>query len=330
MNCWISRQHWVGEEDARDAVYANRRRKSGCRGQALMRRRGEILERTFAHTLDTGGLRRAHVRGHVNVAKRALVQVAAFNLGLLMRKLFNVGKPRALQGAAAAIAAAILAFLRWIVAPRGHSEPQSRLTYRLRTLTRRGRPVRPCPAGTRFHHGLLVVAGRDRAPPHGFIRDFLEIRDLADGSRIASQAPAHKTPIRALVTPTLGGAPHVISAASDGTIRLWDGSLRPRAEAMHEGGVAAMIELSGALVTGGSDGTVRVWDPVGLAPRGQSRMEHDHGVTCLAPATVGERRVIVSGGRDGTVHAYLLESFDPALSCGPEARSGSGVARSQR
>lgn len=75
------RQHWIGEEDARDAVYANRRRKKGCRGQSLMRRRGEILERTFAHTLDTGRLRRSHVRGHPNIAKRALIQVAAFNLG---------------------------------------------------------------------------------------------------------------------------------------------------------------------------------------------------------------------------------------------------------
>ena len=110
------RQHWVGEDDAREAVYANRRRKGGCRGQALMRRRGEILERTFAHTLDTGGLRRTHVRGHTNVAKRTLIQVAAFNLGLLMRKLFNVGKPRALQGAATVIAVAILVFLRWLAA----------------------------------------------------------------------------------------------------------------------------------------------------------------------------------------------------------------------
>ncbi len=106
------RQHWVGEEAARDAVYANRRRKRGRRGQALMRRRGEILERTFAHTLDSGGLRRMHVRGHTEVAKRALIQVAAFNLGLLMRKLFKVGKPRMLQGARAAIAAVLLAIVR--------------------------------------------------------------------------------------------------------------------------------------------------------------------------------------------------------------------------
>ena len=106
------RQHWVGEEAARDAVYANRRRKRGRRGQALMRRRGEILERTFAHTLDSGGLRRMHVRGHTDVAKRALIQVAAFNLGLLMRKLFKVGKPRMLQGARAAIAAVLLAIVR--------------------------------------------------------------------------------------------------------------------------------------------------------------------------------------------------------------------------
>ena len=57
-----------------------------------------------------------HVRGHMNVAKRALIQVAGFNLGLLMRKLFNVGKPRMLQGARAAIAATMLALLRVLMA----------------------------------------------------------------------------------------------------------------------------------------------------------------------------------------------------------------------
>jgi hypothetical protein len=39
------------------------------------------------------------LRGLVNVCKRYVVQVAAHNLGLLMRKLFGIGKPRALQGA---------------------------------------------------------------------------------------------------------------------------------------------------------------------------------------------------------------------------------------
>ena len=37
-----------------------------------------------------------------------------------MRKLFKVGKPRALQGAAAAIVTAIPAFLRWLVVLMAH------------------------------------------------------------------------------------------------------------------------------------------------------------------------------------------------------------------
>src|SRR5437867_9578697 len=63
----------------------------------LLRRRGELLERPCAHLYETGGLRRAHVRGHENVLKRLLVQAGAFNLGLWMRTLFGVGTPRGLR-----------------------------------------------------------------------------------------------------------------------------------------------------------------------------------------------------------------------------------------
>lgn len=106
------RQHWEGQLAERDAVYANRRRKNGPRGQRLQRRRGELIERGFAHTLETGGMRRTHLRGHQNIAKRMLVHVAGFNLGLLMRRRYEVGKPRCLQGrAAAALWAAFVAIL---------------------------------------------------------------------------------------------------------------------------------------------------------------------------------------------------------------------------
>src|SRR3712207_4028751 len=71
----------------------------------LLRRRRELLERPCAHLYETGGLRRAHVRGHENVLKRLLVHGSAFNLGLWMRSLFGVGTPRALQGRAAAMRA---------------------------------------------------------------------------------------------------------------------------------------------------------------------------------------------------------------------------------
>jgi transposase len=63
-----------------------------------MRRRGEYVERTFAHVYDTGGLRRVHLRGHLNILKRLIVHAGAFNLGLLMRRAFGRGTPRGLQG----------------------------------------------------------------------------------------------------------------------------------------------------------------------------------------------------------------------------------------
>ena len=108
------RQHWEGQHEERDAVYGNRRRMGGKRGKALMRMRGELIERSFAHAFDTGGMRRTHLRHHGNIAKRLLVHIAGFNLGLLMRKTFGVGKPRCLQGQAAGLTAlrAILRLLR--------------------------------------------------------------------------------------------------------------------------------------------------------------------------------------------------------------------------
>jgi len=107
------RQQWEGQAAERDAVYSNRRRKNGTRGQRLRKKRGELIERTFAHAFETGGMRRTHLRKHGNIAKRLLVHLAGFNLGLLMRKLFGVGKPRCLQGLRAAFAAliAVLAVL---------------------------------------------------------------------------------------------------------------------------------------------------------------------------------------------------------------------------
>ena len=92
------RRTWKGKAAARDAVYANRRRIRGTRGQRLLRQRGERLERPNAHLYETGGMRRVHLRGHPNILKRLLVQVCGFNLGLLMRQLMGVGTPRSLQG----------------------------------------------------------------------------------------------------------------------------------------------------------------------------------------------------------------------------------------
>ncbi len=96
------RRKWKGKRDAQKATYANRRRIRGKRGKRLLRQRGEKLERTFAHLLGSGGMRRVHLRGQEEIRKRMLLHTAAFNLGLLMRKRFGFGTPRGLQGLATA------------------------------------------------------------------------------------------------------------------------------------------------------------------------------------------------------------------------------------
>ena len=107
-------QCWTDQESARDAVYANRRRIRGRRGTSLLRRRGELLERTFAHLYDTGGMRRTHLRGHANILKRVLIHASGFNLGLVMRRLIGVGTPRGLQGRRLAVIALLCMMLRAI------------------------------------------------------------------------------------------------------------------------------------------------------------------------------------------------------------------------
>ena len=79
------------------AVYANRRRVKGERGRRMQRRRSEFVERTFAHVCETGGARRTWLRGLEKVQKRYLLAAAAHNIGVLMRKLFQMGTPRGLQ-----------------------------------------------------------------------------------------------------------------------------------------------------------------------------------------------------------------------------------------
>ena len=80
--------------EEQEAVYANRRRVRGEYGKSLLRRRGELVERSFAHCYETGAMRRCHLRGQENILKRQLVHVGAFNLSLILRKLLGAGTPR--------------------------------------------------------------------------------------------------------------------------------------------------------------------------------------------------------------------------------------------
>src|SRR5713101_5140279 len=106
------RRDWSKEPEAQAPVYRNRRRIRGTRGRRLMRRRGELIERSFAHLYDTGGMRRTHLRGHSNILKRLLIHAGAFNLGLLMRAILGVGTPRGLQDRADRAVAALLSVMQ--------------------------------------------------------------------------------------------------------------------------------------------------------------------------------------------------------------------------
>lgn len=103
------RRRWHDKPEAQQAVYGNRRRIHGEHGKQLLRRRGELLERSFAHAYETGGMRRVYLRGRENVWKRVLIHVGALNLSLVMRKLCGKGTPRGWQGFSAE---AVLALLR--------------------------------------------------------------------------------------------------------------------------------------------------------------------------------------------------------------------------
>lgn len=63
-------------------------------GRGWLRKRAEVVERTFAQTHETGGGRRTRLWGLMNVQKRYSITVAAANLGVLLGKLLGRGTPR--------------------------------------------------------------------------------------------------------------------------------------------------------------------------------------------------------------------------------------------
>src|SRR5271155_2903810 len=112
------RRNWQGKQAEQRAVYANRVR--GSYGKTLLRRRGEMVERSFAHCYETGGMRRTHLRGHENILKRQLIHVGAFNLSLILRKMFGAGTPRQMRDR---LRACLLRLLLLLPRRNGHNRP---------------------------------------------------------------------------------------------------------------------------------------------------------------------------------------------------------------
>jgi len=114
--CWTNKP--IEHEQA---FRANRRRVRGKKGRQLNRWRSERCERTFAHVCETGGGRRTWLRGQTNVSKMHTLKCAAYNLGLLLRKVWGFRKPRNAEAAATALFFAILALLTLVVAMIGRT-----------------------------------------------------------------------------------------------------------------------------------------------------------------------------------------------------------------
>jgi transposase len=87
------------EPQPQRAVRAARRSVKSKSGKTLLRRRGMHIERSFAHILDCGGMRRTTLRGWENLNKRFKLAAAFYNLSQLMRQLFGFGTPKQLAAA---------------------------------------------------------------------------------------------------------------------------------------------------------------------------------------------------------------------------------------
>ena len=95
-------RRWTNKPAAYEAAFrSNRRRVRGNKGRQLNRWRSERCERTFAHVCETGGGRRSWLRGQTNVSKAHTLKCAADNLGLLLRKVWGMSKPRSAAAGAA-------------------------------------------------------------------------------------------------------------------------------------------------------------------------------------------------------------------------------------
>ena len=115
------RRDWKDKAEAQQAVYANRRRIRGNRGQALRRKRGELLERRMLICSKPAVCDGCFFGADQNILKRLVIHVCGCNFGLLMRTLFGAGTPRGMREAFPSFRLSSLRFraLARFVAARG-------------------------------------------------------------------------------------------------------------------------------------------------------------------------------------------------------------------
>jgi transposase len=134
------KRNWDGKQSEQQAMEANQSRVTGNYGKQLLRRRGEFVERSFAHCYETGGMRRCTLRGHENILKRLLVHVGAFNISLILRKTLGAGTPREQKNCTARRLLRLLEWLTCAHRPQGPVETRTTPVLALPGTCRIGRP----------------------------------------------------------------------------------------------------------------------------------------------------------------------------------------------
>ena len=121
------KRHWKGKRSEQRAVYQNRQRVRGEYGKRLLRRRGEFVERSFAHCYETGAMRRCTLHGRKNILKRLLIHVGAFNISLVLRKMLGAGTPRELKNRAASLVLRLIQCLINLYRPESAAKSSTRV-----------------------------------------------------------------------------------------------------------------------------------------------------------------------------------------------------------
>jgi hypothetical protein len=136
------------------------------------------------------------------------------------------------------------------------------------------------------------------------------VRDASTGAVVGGprrpQGPAAAVSVAVAADRVL-----LVTAGTDGTVRVWDPVTETGIAQVSAGLVsavsAAMVSGRLLLVSGGDDGLVRLWDPASGALVGESPVGHAGAVTAVSMAEVAGRGVVASGDGDG-----LVRLWDPA------------------
>ncbi|MEV0695509.1 hypothetical protein [Streptomyces sp. NPDC050388] len=159
---------------------------------------------------------------------------------------------------------------------------------------------------------VVIVCGGGRAKEHrgeGMVGCF----DLETLKPLGQPLKGHHGPVNAVASVTLGRHAHLVTAGSDGAVRLWNLTTGTTVHTFHghEGPVESvkMLPIHGRphALTGGSDGTIRLWDLTQFSDAGTFQ-SHKGGVRHIVPVLLQKRPHAVSTGNDNTVRIRDLET----------------------